>query len=157
MRVYGVLVAAVLPFALCAQERIPVDRLSFVAGCWESRQGAVVVEEIWTRPAGDTLLGISRTTKGDKTIFSEFMRIERQGDKIVYVARIGATSGSAVSFPLVRATGEEAVFENPAHDFPQRIIYRKTPQGLLARIEGKEKGKARSEDFPMTSAPCGLR
>ena len=40
------------------------------------------------------------------------------------------------------------------HDFPQRILYRKVEGGLFARIEGVDKGKPRSVDFPMTAASC---
>ncbi|MGH8854313.1 MAG: hypothetical protein ACREWI_08545 [Telluria sp.] len=44
------------------------------------------------------------------------------------------------------------MFENPAHDFPQRIIYRRVGDtGLHARIEGKGKGI----DFPMRRTACG--
>jgi hypothetical protein len=48
----------------------------------------------------------------------------------------------------------EAVFENADHDFPRRIVYRRTKDGLAAHLEGEENGKARSEDFPMARVPC---
>jgi hypothetical protein len=35
----------------------------------------------------------------------------------------------------------EATFENLAHDFPQRIIYRKCGDDLCARIEGMMDGR----------------
>jgi hypothetical protein len=42
--------------------------------------------------------------------------------------------------------------ENPAHDFPQRISYRKRgADSLLARIEGG----TRDIDFPMRRVACG--
>jgi hypothetical protein len=42
-------------------------------------------------------------------------------------------------------------FENPAHDFPQRVIYKLTaPDKLGARIEGMRNGNLRGVDFPMT-------
>lgn len=48
-----------------------------------------------------------------------------------------------------------AVFENPNHDFPQRIIYRLvTVDSLVARIEGRIDGKERSSDFPYRRARC---
>jgi len=47
------------------------------------------------------------------------------------------------------------IFENAAHDFPQRIIYRLNDDGsLLARIEGKRGGELKGVDFPMRRAPC---
>ena len=50
-------------------------------------------------------------------------------------------------------TDDEVVFENPTHDFPQRIIYRKgADRSVTARIEGVIDGKARGVDFPFK--PC---
>ena len=43
------------------------------------------------------------------------------------------------------------MFENLSHDFPQRIIYRRTADAsVTARIEGTVKGEARGRDFPYT-------
>ena len=47
------------------------------------------------------------------------------------------------------------VFENPQHDFPQRIIYRLEKDGsLLARIEGVNQGREKGINFPMKRAKC---
>ena len=58
------------------------------------------------------------------------------------------------SFPMIRLTETEVVFENLAHDFPQRIIYRREKTALRARIEGTENGRTRGIDFPMNRMPC---
>jgi hypothetical protein len=43
----------------------------------------------------------------------------------------------------------EIVFEDPAHDFPQRVIYRKNADGsVTARTEGTMNGQLRGVDFP---------
>ena len=39
------------------------------------------------------------------------------------------------------------VFENPTHDFPQRIIYWKDGADLRARIEGTQNGKEGSQEW----------
>ena len=50
---------------------------------------------------------------------------------------------------------QEAVFENPEHDFPQRIICRLGDDGSLnARIEGKRNGKEKEMDFLMKRVKC---
>ena len=49
---------------------------------------------------------------------------------------------------------QEIVFENPAHDFPTRISYRKVDAGLVATIDGMIKGKPRAIEFRYTSADC---
>ena len=116
--------------------------------------GQVRVEEQWNKPVGGTMQGLSRTLKNGKTIFSEFMRISQEEGKIVYTARIG-TKAVPTPFELIRMSTDEAVFENAAHPFPQRIRYRREANGdLFARIEGMDKGKARSEDYPMQRTGC---
>lgn len=102
-------------------------------------------------------MGMSRNLKQGRAVFSEFMRIETRGEDVYYIARIGDSKQTPTPFKLIRLEGQEAVFENPEHDFPQRIIYRATEGGLFARIEGKDKGKDRSEDYPMKSVSCGAR
>ena len=108
-----------------------IQQLSWIAGCWEGQSGPVRIEEQWSKPAGGTMLGMSRTLKGGKTIFSEFMRITQDGSKVVYMARIG-TKAAPTPFELVHVSAAEAVFENPAHDFPKRIRYAKRADGSLA-------------------------
>ncbi|MBI1789276.1 MAG: hypothetical protein HYR60_17215 [Acidobacteria bacterium] len=132
-----------------------LNQLSFMTGCWEGKRGAVSLEEHWTRPAAGTMLGMSREVKDGRTIFSEFMRIEEKDGVITYMARIGDAKVSATPFRLIRLSDSEAVFENPAHDFPQRILYRKPPGGgLHARIEGTDKGQPRGVDFPFQRGQC---
>ena len=66
-------------------------------------------------------------------------------------------SGQAeAAFPL-KEIGENAVtFENPQHDFPQRILYRLVDKDtLVARIEGSLGGQARSADFPYVRCAPG--
>lgn len=139
--------------ALLAQESA-ISPLGWMAGCWEMQSGATTIEEQWMRPAGETMLGMSRLVRGGKTIFSEFMRIERRGNDFVYLARI--TPGQpGTPFKMTRATESEVIFENPDHDFPQRILYRKPPGGgLFARVDGIEKGKAKAQEYPMKNAAC---
>jgi len=127
--------------------------LTWMSGCWSMTAGPMTIDEQWSKPAAGTMLGASRTMKLDRLVFHEFMRIEQQGAGVTYTPRIG-TGGKPVSFKLVKQTPEEVVFENPAHDFPQRIIYRKVAGGLHARIEGMDKGKPRSEDFPYKRVNC---
>ena len=130
-----------------------VSSLGWIAGCYEFRPSAnFSIEEQWTRPAGETMLGMGRTIKGGKTVFTEFLKISVINGKITYTARIG-TKG-VTEFPLLKATADEVVFENPAHDFPQRIIYRKQGADVVARIEGIDKGKPRHEDFPYKKVRC---
>jgi hypothetical protein len=43
------------------------------------------------------------------------------------------------------------VFENPKHDYPQKIQYKLLKDGsLIATVSGKQNGKSSSENYPMT-------
>jgi Domain of unknown function (DUF6265) len=137
-------------FALPIAAQTAVDQLAWMAGCWQGVTPARTVEEHWMKPSAGVMLGMSRTAAGGKLVATEFLSIEPRDGKLAYVAR---PSGQAMeAFPLVKASSTEVVFENLAHDFPQRIIYRKTPEGLHARVEAAD-GK-KSQDFPMKAVSC---
>ena len=130
-----------------APEACSIEKLAWMAGSWEMTTEKSRTEEHWTTVDGGTLLGMSRTVAGGKTVFFEYLRVEARPDGIYYVAHPKARPGT--DFKLVRCEGEEAVFENAEHDFPQRIIYRKKPDGSLhARIEGPREGKIVGQDYP---------
>lgn len=121
--------------------------LSWIAGDWQTAPGGRrQIEEHWTAVAGGSMMGVSRTVAGDKTVEFEYLRIEQRADGIYYVAHPKARC-PGTDFKLRRASSTEAVFENPQHDFPKRIIYRKTDDGLTASIDAGEGSKAMSFVF----------
>ena len=129
-----------------------IEELSWLAGCWSHNNAEAGSVEMWTAPAGGTLLGLSRTVKNAKTVAHEFMQI-RLDAGFVFIAR--PSNQSEASFRAIRASTSEVVFENLEHDFPQRVMYRLTAPGLMmARIEGTRDGKVRGIDYPMTKIAC---
>ncbi|HEX5873184.1 MAG TPA: DUF6265 family protein [Pyrinomonadaceae bacterium] len=116
--------------------------LAWMVGSWQSAPGARQVEEHWTTAAGGTMMGMGRTVAGDKTVEFEYLRIEQRADGIFYVAHPKARC-PGTDFKLTRVSATEAVFENPQHDFPKRVIYRKGEgDALTATIDGGEGTKA---------------
>lgn len=123
-----------------------VEQLGWLSGAWEGTAGKASFEEHWTPVAGGTLFGVSRTIVEGKTVAFEFLRIETRADGIFYVAQ--PNGRPLTDFKLTRLEGTEVVFENPQHDFPQRILYRKNADGTLhARVEGERDGKLGGHDF----------
>jgi len=131
-----------------------VARMSWMTGCWSYIDGDPGSGEQWMAPAGGTLLGMSRTVSDGKTVAFEFLRIA-EDDKGT-PSLVALPSGqAATTFTLLRQSDNEVAFENPEHDFPQRVIYRLTPgPTLIGRIEGTVKGKTKSVDFPMKKIDC---
>lgn len=113
--------------------------LGWLSGDWVSESQGGWVEEHWTSLRGGTLLGTNRSGKGEKVTAYEFMRIAPNADGTT--SFWGSPSGKTpVGFKLVSSGANEAVFENPGHDYPTRIVYRRvgdTLQGTISGPEGK--------------------
>lgn len=142
-----------LPALRPAHAQRPVDQLSWLAGCHELQAGDRIVHESWMRPLGGAMLGMSRTVvRGTMREFEQLRIVEEQGVP-VYIARpMGqpetSFKASMVSDTLVR-------FENPTHDFPQRIQYRRAgTDSVVARIEGNSGRRVRGIEFPMRRVAC---
>jgi len=135
-------------FAFLIPQTPTLRDISWIAGAWQSEPGGKrQIEEHWTTVAGGSMLGMSRTVAGDKTVEFEYLRIEQRADGIFYVAHPKARC-PGTDFKLTRASATEAVFENPQHDFPKRIIYRKSgDDALTASIDGGEGTKAMSYPY----------
>jgi hypothetical protein len=122
----------------------PVAGLAWLEGHWKGHEGPVQMEEIWTSTSGGALVGLHKDVAvraGEARMVSfEFLRIEAGTDGVAYVAQPGGRPPTR--FALVESGARRAVFANPAHDFPQRILYWIDDAGALhARIEGPKGGK----------------
>jgi len=124
----------------------PMDQLAWLAGSWAGEQDGLKMEEHWTPPAGNLMVGMHRdVSPAGKTSF-EFLRIVKREDGISYISMPSGRGETA--FKLIESTARKAVFENLQHDFPQRILYWRAEDGRLhARIEGSVNGKMQSEEW----------
>jgi hypothetical protein len=130
-----------------------LDRIHWLAGCWEQRGTNRLSEEQWMSPRGHMMVGMNRTTAGGRAVAYEFIRIEERDGRLYFIA---APSGQAeATFAQVELTDSSVTFANPEHDFPQRIAYRLLPDGsILGQIEGRSAGEVRVIDFPMRRVSC---
>jgi hypothetical protein len=130
-----------------------VTSLGWMAGCWQQRNGTRVTDEQWMRPAGGAMIGMSRTVAGDRMRAWEALRIIEEQGRIVYVAQPGG--GPATRFAASHIADTLAVFENPAHDFPQRIAYRRVgADSMVASISAIRAGNEQRMDIPMRRMAC---
>jgi hypothetical protein len=68
----------------------------------------------------------------------EYLRVVERDGGLVYVAQ--PNGGTATEFVLTALDGTRAVFDNPRHDFPQRIVYALSEDGRLTASVGFMKG-----------------
>jgi hypothetical protein len=134
---------------------LTLQDIGWLSGDWQLTDGKQCVEEHWTVPSSNMLVGTSLTVEGGRTVSFEFMRIESRADGIFYIAQPGGRP--PVEFKLASDTTSELVFVNPGHaDHLKRIVYK--PQGtggLSARVEGEDGGRAFAVDYPYRRAPNG--
>ena len=115
---------------------IGLDELTWMSGNWSGVADKTQMEEYWTAPKQGTMIGLHRDVTGDKVQF-EFLRIVKEKDGVVYYASPGGRH-PATAFRLIESRPGRAVFANPEHDFPQRIIYWKDGFRLCARVENEQ-------------------
>jgi len=119
---------------------------AWLVGSWAGKEGETQMEEHWTHACGGVMLGIHRDVSPSRRTFFEYLRIEKTPEGIVYWA--SPRGRTATPFRLTENEEGKAVFENPEHDYPQRIIYSRGPDGTLrARIEGTENGRFRASEW----------
>ncbi len=141
-----IVAAGILATAYANKPTTQLAELSWISGCWIYETEKVRSEECWMEPAGTLILGLHRDVRSGGKTFFEYLRIELTDSAIVYFAtpRGKETTG----FPLKESTRNRVVFENPTHDFPQRIIYHLRDDGtMLASIEGMQAGELRTEEW----------
>lgn len=129
------------PVAVDVNNCHSLDAFDWLLGAWESRDGDTVVREHWSRVSPDTLEGTGETLKGSKPRVSESLRLVKMSDGIFYIARVNHNP-LPVAFALTDCDARGASFENPAHDFPKRIEYRRRARDevLVTVSDGKQKG-----------------
>lgn len=110
-----------------------ISQLGWLSGHWRTEATELSwTEELWSGTEGQSLLGLNRTVQDDRTDGFEFMRIaaDEQGPAF----HVSPSGASVVRFAMVESRPNIVVFENRAHDYPQRIVYRREGDRLLATV-----------------------
>ncbi len=114
--------------------------LSWVLGKWQVNESNNFEE--WEKIDDHLFRGKGYVVKNNDTLITETIEIVKQDKSLYYIPIVtGQNEGKPVTFKLIASNRNEIIFENKAHDFPQRIIYIKNGENRIdARIEGKKEG-----------------
>ena len=141
------------PALTVAQAAPTVAQVGWIAGCWERSAGSRLIEEQWMRPRAGLMLGVSRTVVGDSLREYEQVALFERGGRLVYAAT--PARQAPAEFESIAVSDTAVTFENPTHDFPQRVIYRRRgSDSLVARVEGMRGGQLRGSDYPYRRVAC---
>lgn len=137
---------AAAPTAAAPARGEVVDQLRWLAGSWASDSGGVRIEEHWAAPFGGVMIGMHRDVIGGRATGFEFFRIREDSVGLVLLAQPGGRPPHA--FRVKELTARRVVFEDAAHDFPQRVMYWLDSRGRLhARAEGVVNGRLEGENW----------
>ena len=132
---------------------------AWMEGRWTTEKWGGPMEEVWSRPLGNTVMGMFRLVKDGKPSFYEFMTIEAgESGTYFYLRHFYGKSvawedkAAPVVFSVVRASAQarEAVFERTTSDTGERtrLSYRLDGEDRLIAVLEKEKaGQTSREEF----------
>jgi hypothetical protein len=119
--------------------RATIAQVAWISGVWVGQRGESTVEERWTPPAAGSMMATSRTLRDGVVSEFEFLCIVERDGGLVYQAMPNGRS-PATDFTLTSVSADEAVFENPAHDFPKKVRYARRPDGSLEAVVSGDAG-----------------
>jgi hypothetical protein len=124
-----------------------INDFNWLVGTWKRETSKGMLFESWKMVDDSLLSGFSYGVTGSDTTLLETLSIENIKGDFFYIPVVEDNQGP-VFFRLTEFDKNRYVFENPDHDYPQRIIYRKLgSDSLNARIEGTDEGKFQAVDF----------
>ena len=136
-----------LAILMAMQAPAQVAELGWMSGRWEAAgENGRWTEESWSAPRAGIMLGHSRSGRGEALREFELLRLQAGEDGVpVYLAQPGGAP--AVPFRLTAHDANSATFDNPGHDFPQRIRYQRNGESMTATISAIDGTHAMSWTF----------
>jgi hypothetical protein len=117
-------------------QMVELADFNFIAGHNRGELDGGIIDEHWSEPAGDSMMGVYRYMKDGKVVMYEVLVIEQTPKGPVLRLKhfnpglVGwEEKAEVLSFPLARYAPGEAVFERP--DKTLRITYRSAGNSVL--------------------------
>lgn len=128
-----------------------LEKAQWLLGSWENASPEGNLSENWEKTNDSVYAGHTYFVIGKDTVFTESITLVEANGKLAYVTAVSdQNGGKAIRFEMTSGTEDQLVFENPKHDFPQKITYNKiTNDSLVAEISGMKEGKPSTEQFAM--------
>lgn len=125
---------------------------SWLLGSWQHQMSEGTITEEWKSMNDSVFSARSFFVSGTDTSAGETITLEQRGKELYYIPVVkNQNEGKPITFRLSSGAGDELTFENPEHDFPQKIVYKKLREdSMLTEVSGNMQGKFHAEKLPMT-------
>lgn len=112
-------------FPVVTMSQTSIQSLNWLVGEWQHIQREMVFTEFWQlSPDNSLYIGTGKAQKNNKIVSQEEMRIEQVDGDLYYIVTVkNHNENKAIPFRLTSLTNNSVTFENPEHDFPQKIEY----------------------------------
>ena len=119
----------------CGVQQEEID-LSSLSGNWITESEGTIFCEDWGVFSGSGLIGIGYMIEGVDTTFTEKLRIFPENGSWIYEATVFEQNNSeSIEFIMTSDSLNIFVFENPLHDFPNKITYNFcTPEEMKVNV-----------------------
>lgn len=152
VKVFSVLAAVTMLAISCEKKTYPqLEQASWLLGNWGHAIPEGRFVEQWEQENDSVYAGKSFFIAENDTTFAEYIQLTEDHGKLKYIVSVKGQNGEEpVAFTLTQASDRQLVFENPQHDFPDKIIYRKiSADSVVAEISGLQNGRPSAEVFPL--------
>ena len=126
-------------------------KAAWFLGEWGNTSKEGELTERWKKVNDSVFHGESYFVVGKDTVFAEHVKLEEANGKLAYIVTVpGQNNEQPVRFEMTLSNERQITFENPQHDYPNKIVYNRVgSDSLVAEISGLQKGKPASEKFRM--------
>lgn len=136
-----------------APERAPLKALAFLSGHWRGELDGALTDDFWSKPEGDSIIGMYREIQAGKVTMYELLSIEQTGDGPVLLIkhfnpglRAWEEKDHGVILNLTHVAAGEAVFQRP--DRRLRLTFRLVSKDVLeTTLEEIRNGKPTTTVF----------
>jgi hypothetical protein len=129
-----------------------IEKLNWLIGQWENTTPEGYLTETWTKTNDSTFSGQTYFIINKKdTVHNESVVLTQLNDELIYRHTVkGQNNDEPVEFKLTSEAENNFAFDNPKHDYPQKVVYKKVNEkSLVVIISGKQQGKVSTESYPM--------
>lgn len=152
------MLAALLATPAFAADCGSLASLRWLLGDWTADGNETSFHESWVEVGPQTFegTGIERSKPDGAVKAGEVLRLVEMAGGVFYISKV-THNELPVAFRLNACSDGVFVFDNPVHDFPKRLEYRREPDDRLTLAVGDGADKGFALNFARSAAPADAK